>query len=197
MAGHAGDAYVKSFSSWSHLLALLYAQFSAAASLRSLEAGWNANRQHHYHLGNAALVRSTLCDANRRRPVAIFAETFSRLASQLDRQTRRDGAAMVKLIDSTPIRLGKLCAWASNRRELLTLPREWTRPERDVPRSECKFSRQIKGWTHRTHLASILFLYTPFSRLVVWVNCVHCVHRGEFTQVSRCQSGPVGSACVR
>jgi len=43
---HAGDAYVKSFTSWSHLLALVYAQFSSAVSLRGLEAGWNANRQH-------------------------------------------------------------------------------------------------------------------------------------------------------
>jgi putative transposase len=74
-ARHAGDAYVKSFSSWTHLLALVYAQFASAASLRSLEAGWNAHRQHHYHLGGGRLVRSTLGDANKRRPVAIFAET--------------------------------------------------------------------------------------------------------------------------
>jgi putative transposase len=114
VARHAGNAYVKSFPSWNHLLALVYAQFSAAVSLRGLEAGWNANRQHHYHLGSAPLMRSTLCDANRRRPVAIFAETFSLVASQLDRQTRRDGAAMVKLIDATPIPLGKLCDWAKS-----------------------------------------------------------------------------------
>src|SRR5689334_15873439 len=109
---HAGDAYIKSFPSWNHLLALVYAQFSAAVSLRGLEAGWNANRQHHYHLGSGRLVRSTLSDANKRRPVALFAETFSLVASHLDRQTRRDGAEMVKLIDATPIPLGKLCDWA-------------------------------------------------------------------------------------
>jgi putative transposase len=114
VARHAGDAYIKSFASWNHLLALVYAQFSAAVSLRGLQAGWNANRQHHYHLGGGPLVRSTLSDANRRRPVAIFAETFSVVASQLDRQTRRDGTAMVKLIDSTPIPLGKLCDWAKS-----------------------------------------------------------------------------------
>ena len=114
VARHAGDAYVKCFPSWNHLLALIYAQFSAAGSLRALEAGWNANSQHHYHLGSGPLVRSTLSDANRRRPVAVFAETFGGLASELDRQTRRDGAAMVKLIDSTPIPLGKLCDWAKS-----------------------------------------------------------------------------------
>src|SRR3984893_4547820 len=52
VARHAGDAYVKSFPSWNHLLALVYAQFSSATSLRGLEAGWNASRQHHYHLGS-------------------------------------------------------------------------------------------------------------------------------------------------
>jgi putative transposase len=66
VARHAGDAYVKAFPSWNHLLALVYAQFAAAVSLRGLEAGWNANRQHHYHLGSGPLVRSTLCDANKR-----------------------------------------------------------------------------------------------------------------------------------
>jgi IS4 transposase len=114
VARHAGDAYVKSFPSWNHLLALVYAQFSSAVSLRGLEAGWNAHRQHHYHLGGGPLVRSTLSDANRRRPVAIFAETFSLVASQLDRQTRRDGAQIIKLIDATPIPLGKLCDWAKS-----------------------------------------------------------------------------------
>jgi hypothetical protein len=103
---HAGDAYVKSFTSWNYLLALVYAQFSSAVSLRGLEAGWNANREHHYRLGSGPLVRSTLADANKRRPVAVFAETFSLVASQLDRQARRDGMEMVKLIDATPIPLG-------------------------------------------------------------------------------------------
>src|SRR5437868_12265530 len=35
---HAGDAYVKSFPSWNHLLALVYAQFAAAVSLRGRRA---------------------------------------------------------------------------------------------------------------------------------------------------------------
>jgi len=109
-----GDAYDKSFRSWDHLVALIFAQFSAADSLRGLEANWNANSHHHYHLASGALTRSTLSDANRRRPVTVFADTFGVIAAQLDRQTRRDGNAMVRLIDSTPIPLGKLCAWAQS-----------------------------------------------------------------------------------
>jgi putative transposase len=111
---HAGDAYDKSFRSWEHLVALIFAQFSASTSLRSLEASWNANSQHHYHLAGGRLMRSTLSDANKRRPVAVFAETFGLVASQLDREARHDGTAMLRLIDSTPIPLGKLCGWAKS-----------------------------------------------------------------------------------
>ncbi|MGH6830760.1 MAG: IS4 family transposase, partial [Methylocella sp.] len=108
-----GDAYDKSFKSWNHLVALIHAQFSGADSLRGLVAGFNANAHHHYHLGVGALARSTFSDANARRPVAIFAQTFTRLAQTVDRQTRREGAEMLRLIDSSPIPLGKMCDWAT------------------------------------------------------------------------------------
>jgi len=111
---HAGDAYDKSFRSWDHLMTLVFAQFSEARSLRGLEAAWNANCQHHYHLGGGQLQRSTLCDANKRRPVGVFAETFALLTGQLDRKSRREGGEMLRLIDSTPIPLGKLCGWAKS-----------------------------------------------------------------------------------
>jgi putative transposase len=111
---HAGDAYDKSFKSWDHMVALAFAQLSAAGSLRGLAASWNANSQHHYHLASGPLMRSTLADANKRRPVAVFAETLALVAGQLDRQTRRDGTQMVRIIDSTPIPLGKLCVWVKS-----------------------------------------------------------------------------------
>jgi putative transposase len=111
---HDGDAYDKSFFSWNHLLALVYAQLSNLDSLRALEAGWNANSQHHYHLGCGALSSSTLAEANKRRPVEVFAEAFALVASQLDRQCRNDGQTFLRLIDSTPIPLRKLCAWAKS-----------------------------------------------------------------------------------
>ena len=58
------DAYVKSFTSWDHLVALIYAQLSHADGLRALVTSFNANRNHHYHLGVDELARSTLSDAN-------------------------------------------------------------------------------------------------------------------------------------
>lgn len=107
-ARHDGDAYDKNFSSWDHLVALIFVQVSGADSLRGLEAGWAANGHHHYHLGAGRIVRSTLSDAARRRPAAIFAETFADLASLADRKTRQAGSGLVKLIDSSPIPLSAL-----------------------------------------------------------------------------------------
>jgi putative transposase len=111
---HGADAYCKSFSSWRHLMVLIYAQLSRACSLRDVVAGWNANAHHHYHLGADTIARSTLSDANARRPVALFAEIFAMLSGQLDRHTRGDGKDMVRLIDATPIPLGSLCSFATS-----------------------------------------------------------------------------------
>ena len=109
---HDGDAYDKSFKSWDHLVALIYAQLAGMGSLRALEAGFNANPHHHYHLGTGQLARATLSDANARRPPEIFAQVFAMLAATADRQTRRSGAEMVRLIDSSPVPLSKMCTWA-------------------------------------------------------------------------------------
>src|ERR1700730_10882916 len=83
---HDGNAYDKSFKSWEHLVTLIFAQLSCAGSLRGLTETWNANPQHHYHLGTQVrLKRSTLSDGNERRPVAVFAGT------------RREGKEMVRI----------------------------------------------------------------------------------------------------
>jgi putative transposase len=84
-----GNAYDKVLKSWDHLVGLVFAQLAGVDSLRALEAVWNANSHHHYHLGVGKLARSTLSDANGRRPVAIFAETFERLSALADRTLKR------------------------------------------------------------------------------------------------------------
>ncbi|MGY2843777.1 IS4 transposase [Bradyrhizobium sp. USDA 4509] len=107
-----GDAYDKSFRSWD-LVALIYAQLSGNSSLRGVVTGFNANSQHHYHLGTGKLSRSTLSDANARRPIGIFAQTFAALSAMARRQLRSEGMEMVRLIDASPIPLGKVCSWAT------------------------------------------------------------------------------------
>src|SRR5690242_17718038 len=106
-----GDAYDKSFKSWDHLVALIFAQLSHLNSLRGLTALFNANIAYR-QLDRGGLARSTLSDANARRPVGVFAETFTMLAAMADRQLRHEGDEMVRLIDATPIPLGKMCQWA-------------------------------------------------------------------------------------
>jgi putative transposase len=108
-----GDAYDKTFDSWDHLVTLIFAQLSGINGLRGLVTAFNANSHQHYHLGVGKLARSTLSDANERRPVEVFAATFAQLATMADRQTRQDGAEMVRLIDASPVPLGKLCKWAT------------------------------------------------------------------------------------
>jgi putative transposase len=110
---HDGDAYDKSFGSWAHLVTLVFAHLGGADSLRGVVAGWNAHAHHHYHLGAGRLARSTLSDANMRRPPEVFAATFAMLSAQADRQLRRQGGEMLRLIDATPIPLVKLCTWAN------------------------------------------------------------------------------------
>jgi putative transposase len=109
---HNGNAYDKSFDSWSHVVCLIGGQLSGAQSLRELEAVWHANAHHHYHLGVGKLSRSTLSDANQRRPTAVFADLFSLLVGQARGQVKREGKQLVRLIDATPIPLGKLVDWA-------------------------------------------------------------------------------------
>jgi hypothetical protein len=46
------------------LVCMLYAQLSGASSLRVLEAGFNSQSRHHYHLGVSPIKRTTLADAN-------------------------------------------------------------------------------------------------------------------------------------
>jgi len=109
---HDGDAYDKSFKSWDHLVFLLFAQLSGVEGLRGLESVWNANAHRHYHLGVGKVARTTVSDANLRRPVAIFSETFAELSLLASRQLRKEGDAVLRLLDSSPIPLGDLFSWA-------------------------------------------------------------------------------------
>jgi IS4 transposase len=132
---HDGDAYDKSFKSWDHLVALIFAQLSRASSLRGLELSFNANSHHHYHLNVGKLSRSTLSDANARRPVGVFAQTFAMLAEMTDRRTRQEGAEMVRLIDASPIPLGKMCKWAKWNGRIRGMKMHVVyHPEQDCPR---------------------------------------------------------------
>ena len=110
---HDADVRVRRLSTKSQLVALLYAQLSGAASLREIETAMSSHASRLYHLGARAVSRSTLADANALRPHAVFSGLFAHMSGQLGRSFRRSSAEVVRLIDSTGLRLAGLAAeWA-------------------------------------------------------------------------------------
>jgi len=132
---HGADAYDKSFRSWDHLMVLIHAQLTGAPSLRALEASWNAHANAHYHLNCGEIARSTVADANSRRPAEAFAEILTTVAGLANRSLRAEARSLLRLIDSTPIPLGKLFEWAKWNGRIRGLKAHVVYdPGRDLPR---------------------------------------------------------------
>jgi len=107
------DVRVRRLSTKSQLLAMLFGQFSGATSLREIEAGLKSHAGRLYHLGASPPRRSTLADANARRPAEVFTELFAILLRQAGRGLRRKIAETTYLIDATSLRLSSRSAdWA-------------------------------------------------------------------------------------
>jgi hypothetical protein len=97
-----------------HLLALLYGQLSGATSLREIVIGMASYETRLYHVGGKPVKRSTLSDANRDRPWQVFGDLATAMLAQAQRPLRRAAKDVVRLIDSTSLRLSSLSAdWAS------------------------------------------------------------------------------------
>lgn len=107
---HGGDRYVKRFRCRDQLIAMLYVQLAGAQSLRELEAGFNGQRRHHYHLATGPVARSTLSDANEKRNPQIFAELLKLLIEQAGRALRRERSELLYLLDATTVALPPRCS---------------------------------------------------------------------------------------
>ena len=99
------DKHCKGFRAWDQMIALIFAQISRASSLREIETSFNSQKPRHYHLGTRTIRRSTLADANKKRPAALFEALCQHLMAQLNRTTRHDLQEFLYLLDSTPIPL--------------------------------------------------------------------------------------------
>lgn len=112
----AADKKVRRLSTANQLLALLYAQLSGAESLRAIEAGLQSQASKLYHLGAREVSRSTLADANAKRPCAVFTALLAELMERCERPLGRKVADAVYLLDATSLRLSSLSAdWAQFR----------------------------------------------------------------------------------
>jgi putative transposase len=188
---HDADAYDKTFDCWKHLMALIHAQLTGAASLRALETSWNAHANAHYHLGCGEIARSTLADANARRPVEAFAEVLSMVAALTDRSTRAEAKNLLRLIDSTPIPLGRVFDWAKSNGRIRGMKAHVVYDlGRDLPQilditdanvNDAQIGRQIEiepgltyvfdkgychyGWWSAIHAAEAFFVTRPKSNM--------------------------------
>jgi hypothetical protein len=88
-----------------HLKALLFAQLAGLSSLREIVEGLASRPTALYHLAMKAPRRSTMSDASAQRPAEVFADICRDIMAKASPAVRRDGCALVRIIDATGIPL--------------------------------------------------------------------------------------------
>ncbi len=110
----AGERYIKHFDCWHHLVIMLYAVIKRFDSLREISTSMYPEARKLSHLGIHAMPRrSTLSDANKRRPESIFEsiyrdlyETYKdELSSDSRKRQNPKWLNQLQIIDSTTISL--------------------------------------------------------------------------------------------
>lgn len=104
---HGADYRVRRLSSWAQLQAMVFAQLSGSRSLREAIGALERFPGVHAHLGLAPVRRSTLADANRVRPAALFEDVLEALVAQLGASAGGHGREMLRLVDATRVLVGK------------------------------------------------------------------------------------------
>lgn len=95
------DYDCEEFKTYEHLKTMVYAHLTEMKSLRTLEVAINSQR-----IGiKTKIRRSTLSDANRRRPAACFFWMLEQLMSLLPRKSQKGLNKFIKILDSSPVQL--------------------------------------------------------------------------------------------
>ena len=111
---NGGERYTKRFNCWIHLVVMLYAVIMRFDSLREITASLLAETRKLAHLGITFKIgRSTLADANKRRPEAIFEAIYRDLYGTYRHVLSSDSRSnktpkwmkRLQIIDSTTITL--------------------------------------------------------------------------------------------
>jgi|688.fasta_scaffold381825_2 hypothetical protein len=98
---HESDKHNKGFTTWKHLVTMIFSKLSDCRSLRDLEIRFNTNKKIQLSLKSGMLRRSTLSDANRNRSSDVFRD----IANELIMNERKELKEVVSLIDSSIIRV--------------------------------------------------------------------------------------------
>ena len=104
------DYYCKRFSTYEHLVTILYSIFNNCNSLREVTTGMLASEQRLAHLGvRYHPRRSTISDANTRRQAEVFENIyfsiFKKYAHFLSDSRTKSKVSKLYILDSTTIRL--------------------------------------------------------------------------------------------
>ncbi len=113
---HAGDYRVRFLSCWTWFGALLFGQLTGHNSVRAISKSFQVNEKGLKTLGFQPVKRSTLADANEKRPIGILEDLFYYLlekAQALAPKQKFRFKGKVLAIDSTTISIClNLCPWA-------------------------------------------------------------------------------------
>jgi hypothetical protein len=107
IAEHQADKHVRTLSTKTMFLTLLYAQLTGLAGLRETADVTKTQAKHLRHVDIRPVAKSTLDDALHRRPAAVFEQLFAFLVTRANRKLRRDTKELILLIDSTSLRLNR------------------------------------------------------------------------------------------
>ncbi|MGI9511543.1 MAG: IS4 family transposase [Anderseniella sp.] len=106
---YGSDRNTRTLSTKNQFVTLLHAQLCGHDSLRAVTTTMSSHADRLYHLGfRQPPQRSTLADANAKRPAALYGELFGCLLGQLNRGQRRRFGCPVHLLDSTTVPLHAL-----------------------------------------------------------------------------------------
>ncbi len=113
VCAQGSDKHVRQLSTRDQFIALLYGQLSGATSLREIVGGLESHRARLYHVGGRVVHRSTLSDANARRPAEVFCGLFAGMVGRAQRGLRRKFGEATYLIDATSLPLSGMGShWA-------------------------------------------------------------------------------------
>ena len=105
------DKHSKGYNSWSHLISMLFCQFSKSQSVRDISNGLRSATGNLNHLGiDKAPSKSTVSYQNKHRDWTLFRDFYYQLQNQLThlagfRQTKFKIKSKIFLLDSTTISL--------------------------------------------------------------------------------------------
>ena len=124
-----GNRYVKHFTCWNQLLAMMFGQLSNRESLRDLIVAFEAHRAKQYHLGlgREPIAKTTLASANQNRDYRIFEDfAFYMMKEACEKRTPTSWISQER--NMPLIQLLSRCVWQHSHGRSFEERREVSKP---------------------------------------------------------------------